>query len=546
MKKVAKLIAFLMAVSMMLGLAACGKTGAGSQSGEGEKIKLVIGVPSSANVESYGDDNAFTRWLEENSGYEIEVLQFNADYPTQLTTMVAGNEKLPDIMFGFSKLNKEMQMFYGSQGYFLNLKPYLLDEELTADYRARIAEFYGEDFYDFAMRSITVADGNIYGYPSIATSEADKPYFMTYINQTWLDNLGLEMPDTYEELVEVLRAFRNQDPNGNGKADEIPMLGLAKSYNTDMVSFITNNWQYMADGTFFNVEDGKLTLPYDTEEYREGLKAAYDLVQEGLLSTLTWTLADNAEFKAMVSPADAVAKVGVFSGHLLTVTDSANPTLTEYQPLMPLNYAPVKSDMPGTGVFIAADTEYPDECFRLLQLISTEAGSMACRYGEEGVDWEWGADYATGKPAIKALKETTGGQQKATWATYRALVTKYGPSTKYHTAITNPPEQMTLVEHRHQRNNDHAAQYLALAEQRNPAEVCDITLVYNEEESDKLGNIQTDVMEYMKEMRAKFASGEANPYDDAEWNKYVDTLHGMGTDIWLECSQTAYDRFLAG
>ena len=220
-------------------------------------------------------------------------------------------------------------------------------------------------------------------------------------------------------------------------------------------------------------------------------------------------------------------------------------TDTEYQPLMPLNYAPVKSDMPGTGVFITADTEYPDECFHLLQMISTEAGSMACRYGEEGVDWEWGTDYATGKPAVHALKEATG-QTKANWATYRALVTKYGPTTKYHTAIMNPPEQMTLAEHRHQRNNDHAARYLALAEERNPAQVCNFTLVYNEEESNKLGNIQTDVMEYMKGMRAKFSVGELNPHDDAQWNEYVETLNSMGTDIWLEVSQSAYDRFMAG
>ena len=36
------------------------------------------------------------------------------------------------------------------------------------------------------------------------------------IRQDWLDNLGLEMPTTQEAFVEVLRAFKNDDPNGNG------------------------------------------------------------------------------------------------------------------------------------------------------------------------------------------------------------------------------------------------------------------------------------------------------------------------------------------
>ena len=47
------------------------------------------------------------------------------------------------------------------------------------------------------------------------------PFFLS-INTTWLERLGLEMPETLEEFANVLRAFRDQDPNGNGIQDEIP------------------------------------------------------------------------------------------------------------------------------------------------------------------------------------------------------------------------------------------------------------------------------------------------------------------------------------
>ena len=46
-----------------------------------------------------------------------------------------------------------------------------------------------------------------------------------------MDKLGLKMPETTEELREVLGAFVNDDPNGNGKKDEIGMLG-ATTWNT--------------------------------------------------------------------------------------------------------------------------------------------------------------------------------------------------------------------------------------------------------------------------------------------------------------------------
>lgn len=44
------------------------------------------------------------------------------------------------------------------------------------------------------------------------------------INKSWLEKLGLEVPKTWDDLTKVLTAFKNDDPNGNGEADEIPML----------------------------------------------------------------------------------------------------------------------------------------------------------------------------------------------------------------------------------------------------------------------------------------------------------------------------------
>ena len=537
-----KLTALLLAMVMALSLTACGKTGGKTDDG---KVKLVIGVPKSANVVTYDEGNAFTRWLEENSGYEIEVQTFPAEYPTQLAAMVTGNEKLPDIMFNFSKLNKEMQTYYGTQGYFLNLKPYLENEELTADYRARMAELYGPDHFDYTLRSVTVADGNIYGYPTININTNDFPWFQVYINTTWLDNLGLEMPTNYEELVEVLRAFKNGDPNGNGDTnDEIPALGMTYNRHWDLPSWIINNWIFINDGTFFNDVDGQLMLPYDTAEYREGVKALHDLVDEGLLNTLTWTLKENSEMKALLDPASGVAQVGVFSCHLASAFNENSPLLDEYEALMPFNYAPLKSYMPGSGVFISADTEYPDECFNLLQLISTEAGSMACAYGEEGVDWEWGIDQVTGETAVHKLRNFST-ENSSTWAASRAILVKHGMDTKYHDAIVNTPENMTWIEKRTMKHNQYAMDYIAIAEANNPENYVD-TLVHNDEENEILGNTPVEIMEYVKEMRAKFASGELDPYNDADWNKYVDTFHKMGTEQWTELAQNAYERFNNG
>jgi len=86
--------------------------------------------------------------------------------------------------------------------------------------------------------------------------------------------------------------------------------------------------------------------------------------------------------------------------------------------------------------------------------------------------------------------------------------------------------------------------YVAIAEERNPAEVINWPLNYNEEEQARLGNLQIDIYTYVRESRAKFAAGEIDPYNDTDWNRYLQTLDEMGMDTWLSCAQSAYDRFM--
>ena len=540
MKK--RLVSLLLAMTMILALAACGQTKTpASETGEGKTIK--IGIQARANVESY-DDNALTNWLEETTGYDIEFQYFStnaSEWRTQVTTMIAGGETLPDIMYGFG-WNADERYTYGRDGYIIDLRPYFEDEELMADYRARVAELYGEDYYDFMLNSIASADGAIYAYPTLSSSESELPQNMVYINTTWLDKLGLEKPTTYEAFVEVLRAFQTGDPNGNGKSDEIPAVGATFATNCDLPSWIINNWEYVNDEYLFNVTDGQLWLPYTTDNYREGLKAINDLVKEGLLSTLTWTIGDAAEQTALWTPADETALCGVFSAHMLTRTTQDNPVMYEYEGLAPFHYAPLKTSAPNAYIYITEDCQDPEGAFRFLLNLSTEAGSMAARYGQEGEDWEWAVDVNNGSEGVNVLNSSAfGGQTSATWGIAYGIAVKYGPSTKYHTVNLVPMEQLSWNSIRTIKSNEHGSAYLAVAEQNNPDEVV-YALAYSEEEIEAVSNIATDLRSFIKEARAQFASGERDPYDDADWAAYLKGVSDMGAETLLANAQSAYDR----
>lgn len=64
------------------------------------------------------------------------------------------------------------------------------------------------------LDTITSADGNIYSLAKYEPQSWNLTPYRMYINQAWLDNLGLDMPETTDELHEVLKAFVNNDPNG--------------------------------------------------------------------------------------------------------------------------------------------------------------------------------------------------------------------------------------------------------------------------------------------------------------------------------------------
>lgn len=110
------------------------------------------------------------------------------------------------------------------------------------------------------------------------------------INKKWLDNLGLEVPETLDDLYNVLKAFKEQDANGNGDPnDEIPISG-AKGLSMDLLNpfGITDvNGKRM-----LVAEDGTLSYYPITEQYKEGLKWLNKLYQEGIIDAEAFTQDD--------------------------------------------------------------------------------------------------------------------------------------------------------------------------------------------------------------------------------------------------------------
>ena len=572
-----KLIALALCLVLLLALAACGETGTATvDSGEtavmtdpveeddaawhgelplvpeGEEKTLTIGIRTSGKVTDY-KENSYTKWVEEQTGVNLEFVQFSGtskDAGTQASLMMAAGEKMPDILYAFSGINKQQGEEYGVDGYFLDLNPYF-EQGYNYYQKQSMQTLFGDDanrVYHMVMdQGIEPTTGGLYDFPTMQEVPLDTPKYHAWINQEWLDALGLEAPKTIDELYDVLVAFRDQDPNGNGKKDEIPMIGKADNSYKDIVLYVINAYIFCNTSYHFNVTDGKLWIPYDQDEYRQALCFVNKLVKEGLLSPLTWTQTAN-ELKALINSTDGTYTCGIICDHADVGFEPDNDSIFQYVPLHPLadetgrgGYCPRASYSVSYVTRITADCEDPELAFKFLDFTMSQESYMRQRWGEYGVDWEWADGTKEGNmggPANFRLLSSSiwSTQSNSMWHVVNSVA-----SEKYYTYEVDFSD---LTDWDTNRAMKLLQNYENCVDAGQPDEV--FTFVsYTADEYEARTDVNADVTDYIKTSRTQFCNGILDPNSDADWNDYLANLKSLGTyDPWMSTAQTAYERTL--
>lgn len=200
-----------------------------------EKITLKVLLSQTNGVSDYVD-NEYTKWLEEktNIHLEFDIAPMNADEFKQKLNLVLASGQLPDVIINF--------------GIPLDQQQVLADQGLIIPVDDLIAK-YGDEFAT-VMKDIpqikevtSLSDGKMYSLPNINECYHCSLSHKAWIYKPWLDKLGLEVPTTTEELEKVLLAFKEKDPNGNGKADEVPWSGAQTgSWHAEIDAFVMNSF----------------------------------------------------------------------------------------------------------------------------------------------------------------------------------------------------------------------------------------------------------------------------------------------------------------
>ena len=218
-----------------------------------EPITLEILMLGHAIVEEF-PTNTFTQWYSERTGINLDfdIAPPNEDREVLNLTIASGD--LPDVIVGFTVDPSTLALF-GPQGLFLPLSG-LIEEH---------GHFINEVFEGSPQVRplITSPDGEIYGLPQV--NECYHCFYAqrAWINQDWLDNVGMSVPQTTDEFIEVLTAFKEQDANGNGDPnDEIPLAGAATGWNTNIDGFLMNPFvatEFKGNNQFFDMNGGVIS-----------------------------------------------------------------------------------------------------------------------------------------------------------------------------------------------------------------------------------------------------------------------------------------------
>ena len=219
-----KVLALILAIVLCLGCSALAVTENGVLPLVEEETILNIGMATWPEVEDL-TTNELTVWLEEQTGVNLEFTTFtggSGDRAEKLNLMIAANQTLPDVLLDWWQLSPATQLQYGQAGYIIPLND--LIEEYGYFYKEALSKLDEADYARVTTEGV-LADGNQYGMPDWISSPDKRLALTWYVNQKWLDAVNMTVPTTTDEFYAVLKAFKEQDPNGNGIADEIGLIG---------------------------------------------------------------------------------------------------------------------------------------------------------------------------------------------------------------------------------------------------------------------------------------------------------------------------------
>lgn len=511
---------------------------------EGEELTLTCFTMTMPNVENF-ETNDFTKYLEDLTGVHIEWVTAGRDDWQEKLNMMLSSGDYPDMLLG---LSPDLAKFGVKEQIIVPMDEYINEENMP-----NYMKLYG-DRLDLSRET----DGQIYSL--IAENDC---YHCSYGRKMWintkhLEEMGVEMPTTTDEFLEVCKKFKEYKPDGIAVLGSAPGQGWYSEFeNFLMGSFILPpSTSYTLDRRDKTVVtwDGEIVCVAQDDRYREFLKYANTLYNEGALYDGDFTQTEE-QMKSIINQ-DGAPVLAFTTGTISNCIDvTSNPDLyAQYEAMSPLK-GPDGTQLTtyfkylsiNDGNFSITDTcKSPEAALRWADFFYSEIGDLASQYGaDEGKDWVLnpeGKFGLNGEPAkYEILNKYSAETQNHDWQDLGIRVApaeyRLGAAVEQDVDVKGPDGLEKLL---YDATEQKYAPY-GQTEENSDLDVLP-KLKLTSEETSSISTVAVEIEKLIDEASTAYIVGTRNINDDKDWDSFKDALDKAGLKDLLEVYQTAYDR----
>ncbi|MCL1823657.1 MAG: extracellular solute-binding protein [Oscillospiraceae bacterium] len=558
MKHPKRILAILLAAFMMLSLAACDSgtsesndkkdtpsTGDKPTGGNDPTTPAVVTTePITLNVYQWALDNQSTdfdnlwyyKQLEADTDVSINWTIVKESEWNQTINLMFASVDLPDVIIRPNQ-NLNIEDYGVNQGLIIPLDDYL---------EANMPNYYPRLSMNNVSSSMRASDGKMYyiGY-LIAQKINHNAHF--FINQTWLDAVGKEVPTTIDSLTDVLKAFRDEQPGANNMypmsgADGIEHQTQGLYTYFGMFGVPLQRWVYA------NIDDnGKMVFPGHMDGFREACEWLSMCYAEGLLDPDSLSQ-DDSSWNSKVNR----DQVG-FQTYLRLINSAwTNPeTIENWVSILPPAAeggakVPRELEIPEFGAVLTVANKHIPETLRWLdaqfetqRMLEAANGPISADgialLGEDAdfeendtgaplklVDGMWTVPYVPKNNALYKVVPVTQGQF-------------FAPGDYYFDIFDLPP-------HRIERMN-YAVEYEAAGVvEKNSYMILTRILKPEPDEANELQRLHSDIETLMKESISNFI---LQGVTDTSWEEFLAKAENVGVNKYTEIYQKLYDDYFS-
>lgn len=504
-----------------------------------EPITLTAWIEGGADTD--WSQNMFLKEIEEKANIKLEIISTPSSDSLEKRNLMLAGDDYPDLLLTdwTAMLTKaDVMQFAVKEGIFLPITEYV------DKYGNNMKRVFDEN--PAYREGSTAPDGEIYGFARFSECYHCSAYPKIYLRQDWMDKLNLEMPTNTEELREVLRAFVNEDPNGNGEKDEIGLIG-ATTWNTPVeFALMGMSFQTVKPDFWLSLgADGEsVEFSPSTDAYREGLRYIKSLYDEGLIEPTSFTQKEDIMAQTVRTEPHVV---GMYvCDHAAMGYDNSDPVEAEnYQVLIPVagpdgfrrqGQNANEGTITGFEAVITDKCQYPEAAFRLIDEFFYDDDYNMMRFkGKEGLGWERAAEGAKnvfgGEARYVVLSVPE--EDKEENDKYGFGVGPQADVASFRLAMLPEVENVYLQENYEQR--------ITLDTQKVEEFIPEKRLEYNPfiplEMMDEYAEIQTNLNSFIRKTIVQFITGERDIENG--WDEYLSELDSYRVDRYVEIYKTA-------